>query len=96
MKMFIRKTHPLLLATALFLQADAALAAESIWIEGEDAQSSTFNNHSWYCCADVRTELLSPGSPDQPDTPGDWLSHFSNDGGTAAATYEFTVTEGGS
>ncbi len=84
------------LASLVLLGAGPAFAAESVWIEGEDAQSTTFNNHGWYCCSDVRMELLSPGSPDDPDTPGDWLSHFSNDGGTATATYAFTVTEGGS
>ena len=74
----------------------AAQAAEIVWLEGEDAQSTTFNDHSWYCCSDVRTHLLSPGSPDDPDTAGEWLSHFNNDGGTAEATYMFTITEGGS
>ncbi len=73
-----------------------AQGAESVWLEGEDAVESTFNNHSWYCCSDVRKDLLSPGSPDQPDTPGEWLSHYSYGGSEASASYELTLAEGGS
>ena len=73
-------------------------ADEYVWIEGEDADSTDFNNHSWYCCSDIRGELLSPGSPDEPDSPGAWLAHYDNDGseGNAQAFYSFEVSEGGS
>ena len=64
-------------------------------VEGEAPQSTTFNDHSWYCCSDVRTHLLSPGADNDPSVAGAWLSHFSNGGGTATASYNFTTTEAG-
>jgi len=80
------------------LSLSSAHAEEFVWIEGEDADSSEFNQHSWYCCSGTRTELLSPGSPDDPDNPGDWLAHYDNDGsdGSVTASYSFEVSEGGS
>jgi hypothetical protein len=84
------------LSLSLLFVAQVAIADEAVWIEGEASQVSTFNNHSWYCCSDVRTHLLSPGSDNDPNVSGAWLSHFSSGGGTATANYDFSVTEGGS
>ncbi len=69
-----------------------SFSGESLWIEGEAATQSSFNNHSWYCCNGVRPNLLSPGSPVSPGTPGEWLSHYSNGGGEASATYEIDLS----
>ena len=45
------------------LVTSPALADEYVWLEGEDAQQHTFNQHSWYTGSDVRKDLLSPGTP---------------------------------
>ncbi len=87
--------RPALWALSWLCFSQVALGAEVVWIEGENPTSTTFNNHSWYCCSDVRTHLLSPGSDNDPTVPGAWLSHFNSAGGTASATYDFTLTEGG-
>ncbi|MDP6932109.1 MAG: hypothetical protein QGG40_04295, partial [Myxococcota bacterium] len=78
------------------LSSWSAMADEYVWIEGEDADTHAFNEHSWYCCTSIRGELLSPGSPDVGSS-GDWLSHYDNDGseGSVNASYSFEVSEGG-
>jgi len=68
-----------------------AVAKEAIWIEGEDAASSSFNGHGWYRNTNIGKDLLSPGQPGGPD--GDWHVHFGDS--EAIATYRFSVTEGG-
>lgn len=52
-------------AILLLLSIVASLQAESIWIEGEDAQTKQTTRHSWY--DQVKKEVLSGG---------DWISHF--------------------
>ena len=72
---------------------------ESIWIEGEDADRTTFNRHDWYSSTGVRKQLLSPGlaSPARrgPDGQGEWLAHYSSTGERAEAEYRFQVQSGG-
>lgn len=66
----------------------ARLAVEkdgTIWIEGEDAVTSTFKRHGWYDGENFDKSLLS-GS--------EWLSHFA-DGAPPEATFEFEVARGG-
>ncbi len=62
----------------------------SIWIEGEDADRTTFNRHGWYSGDGVRTDLFSPGVPG--GSPGAWLAHYSNGGATAEAEFDFEVS----
>ena len=61
----------------------------SIWIEGEDAVRSTFNQHGWYSGDGVRTDLFSPGTPG--GRAGEWLAHYSTGGATAEAEYTLDV-----
>lgn len=71
-----------------------APAAASIWIEGEAAESTSFNGHPWYCCDGVRADLLSPGVPGTSE--GEWLSHYVNDDDReVTATYRFEAAAGG-
>jgi len=72
--------------------AGAGLAAQSagaVWIEGEDAVTTTFNRHGWYGSDGVRTDLLSPGWPGE--RPGAWLAHYSNDGRSVEAVYSAEI-----
>ncbi len=75
-------------------------ANEAIWIEGEDYTSSTFVETQgagrWYHNDNISRGLLSPGEPGISD--GNWHSHYTSNSyqDSAAATYTFTVTEGGS
>jgi len=75
--------------------ARAAVAAGMPWLwrEGESADRHTFNNHPWYCCADLQLDLLSPGEPEA--APGAWLAHYSTDGRTARAEYDLDVEQEG-
>lgn len=65
--------------------------AESVWVEGEDATSSSFNEHSWYRA--VNMDLLSPGTPGGAE--GDWLAHFANNSTPVEATWDVSVADGG-
>ncbi len=85
-----------LLCLLTLLCAVPAHAVESVWVEGEDAASSDFNNHSWYTGNQVNYELLSPGTLEPVVTPGAWNAHYSNGGSTAEAEWDFSVSEGGS
>ncbi len=69
--------------TGWMLAATALAGAGTVWIEGESAQKSTFNNHGWY--GNVRKEMLSQNA---------WLGHYSTDQ-PAEATWQFSVDEGG-
>ena len=69
--------------------------SEFVWLEGEDAVVHSFNQHGWYSESDVRTDLMSPGTPGDPSSSGAWLAHYSNRGLTAEASYDFEVTTGG-
>lgn len=84
----------LVAALVLLLVSDAALAGEYVWMEGEDASQTSFNQHGWYTSTDIQADLLSPGVPG--GASGDWLGHFSNAGDSAEASWDFSVTEGGS
>lgn len=75
------------------LLAGPAMADEYVWLEGEDATSHDFNQHSWYTNTDIRKDLLSPGKPG--GAKGSWLTHFDNKGSTAKASWSSTITEGG-
>ncbi len=92
-------TSPLSAALTMALMAIVctpdARADESVWMEGEDASSTTFNQHGWYSSADLRMDVLSPGIPGADDAPGDWLAHFTNEPSEAQATWSFTLREGG-
>ncbi|MFO7957722.1 MAG: beta-galactosidase [Candidatus Brocadiia bacterium] len=70
----------LLLVLAVPVQAD-----ESIWIEGEDATSHSFNRHGWYSNSGVDKSVLSGG---------EWLGHY-DESDPAEAHYFFRVEEGG-
>ena len=70
-------------------------ADEYVWIEGEDADSTDFNNHSWYTGNQINYELLSPGTLEPTVSPGAWDAHFSNNGGAPEAEWDFSVSEGG-
>ncbi|MHC4366904.1 MAG: hypothetical protein ACYSW8_04715, partial [Planctomycetota bacterium] len=78
----------------------SVLANEAIWIEGEDYTSSTFVETQgagrWYHNDKISTDLLSPGEPGISE--GNWHSHYTSNNyqDSGAATYTFTVTEGGS
>jgi len=84
----------------LIIVSRPTLANEAIWIEGEDYTSSTFvetqGAGTWYHNDNISKDLLSPGEPGISD--GDWHSHYTSNNyqDSAAATYTFTVTEGGS
>jgi len=78
-----------------FMLTPLAHAYESVWIEGEDAAVSSFNNHSWYVGEQVNYELLSPGSLEPTVSLGGWDAHFSNGGTPAEAEWDFSVSEGG-
>ena len=65
--------------------------AESVWVEGEAATSSSFNQHGWYSA--VSMDQLSPGTPGGTD--GDWLAHFANNSTPVEATWDVTVADGG-
>lgn len=89
---YIGLIFPLLVAGVLpSVGSSAAAAKEAIWIEGEEAASSSFNGHGWYRNTNIGKDLLSPGQPGGPD--GDWHVHFGDS--EAIATYRFSVTEGG-
>jgi len=83
------------LSLALLLGGRAG-AAEFVWVEGEDASSTTFNRHGWYQdSADLRKDLMSPGVP--AGAAGDWLGHWvgGDPSDTATATWDITLAEGG-
>ncbi len=67
----------------LVLTPARLLAAEAVWIEGEDATKHNFRRHGWYDGVDK--SLLSNR---------EWLSHYSKEA-EGQATYRFRVTEGG-
>jgi hypothetical protein len=66
---------------------------ETIWIEGEDASTHDFLDHSWF--NNPNRDLLSPGIPGVTD--GDWLVHYrmGDNAPSAQAAYPFEVSEGG-
>lgn len=68
----------------------AQAVPQPVWLEGEDAERTTFNRHGWYCCDGVRRDVLSPGTPG--GRAGDWLAHYANDGRAASAEYGLDVT----
>ena len=80
---------------SLLLTASSAVAAESVWIEGESSTDTDFNRHSWYEDTGLKKDLMSPGRPET--VQGDWLAHYTP-GVTAAryARWSFNLTEGGS
>lgn len=87
-------------ASALALTLSAASGAARaqsgsfVWIEGEDAASTTFNGHSWYCCDGIRRDVLSPGVPGGRE--GDWLAHYDGSSGREVeARYRFDVDTAG-
>ena len=81
----------LLVATVF---STAARADEFIWIEGESSTDTDFNRHGWYE-GGSRLDLMSPGEVETTD--GAWLAHYSSGDptNTAYASYDFTVSEGG-
>jgi len=83
----------LALVLALLLLPTLANADPFVWIEGEDATESSFNQHSWY--SDVQLNLLSPGSPAEGGAGGAWLAHFRNDSEPVEARWSFELEEGG-
>lgn len=64
---------------------------EAIWVEGEDATTSEFNQHGWYSA--VNLDLLSPGTPGGEE--GDWLAHYANNSTEVQASWQITAEEGG-
>lgn len=65
-----------------------------VWLEGEDAEATTFNRHSWYCCDGIRRDVLSPGIPGERD--GDWLAHYDGTSGReVTARYAFDIDVAG-
>ncbi|MCB0216315.1 MAG: hypothetical protein KDH92_06745 [Chloroflexi bacterium] len=85
---------PLLsIAAAARPVASQQTRADRVWIEGEDADASTFNQHGWYRRDGLRLTQLSPGEPEA--APGDWLAHFSNGPTPAEASYRFALSEAG-
>ena len=85
----------LLSAVLTLLTPASAFSLESVWIEGEDAASTDFNNHSWYTGEQVNYELLSPGTLEPTVSSGAWNAHYSSGGSTAEAEWDFSVSEGG-
>jgi len=84
-----------LLASLLVLSLAApCVGQEALWIEGEDASSTTFNRHGWYEDTDLRKDFMSPGEVEVSD--GDWLAHYANGDVPAQATWDITVVDGGS
>ena len=81
------------LAGAARPAASQPAGADFVWIEGEDAESSSFNRHGWYSRDGLRLTQLSPGEPD--GAPGDWLAHFSNGPTQPEASYRFALAEAG-
>ena len=77
----------------LFCFLATALAAETVWVEGEDASTHDFSDHSWF--NNVNQDLLSPGIPGTTD--GDWLIHYQ--GGDSPSPgqsgYAFEIEEDG-
>lgn len=71
------------LAWLLILGLTAAGRGESIWIEGEDAQTRQVTRHNWY--DGVKKDVLSGG---------EWLSHFDPDR-PGRAEYEFDAPRAG-
>ncbi len=72
----------LMIANGSTVRADDAtapdVAAESIWIEGEDATEHENTPHNWY--DSVKSDVLSGGA---------WISHFDeNNEGTVGYTFE--------
>ncbi|MFQ5460112.1 MAG: hypothetical protein ACE5EL_04910, partial [Anaerolineae bacterium] len=81
------------LATTIALSGSAGAQAPVpafVWLEGEDALTSTFNQHPWYSREGVHLNWLSPGTPDRPQ-PGAWLAHYTDSRQGAEAAYAFTV-----
>ena len=73
-----------LLLFALFLAThSSSSAADFIWIEGEDSQSSTMRGHGWY--DSVKKNELSGAA---------WLSNFHN-GESPVARYQVDVSDAG-
>src|SRR5687767_12092672 len=68
------------------LESRRLLAAEAVWIEGEDFVSSTFNQDPAYQRTRIDRSQLSPGVPGS-DTLGDWHTHRANSPSTAVAHY---------
>ena len=68
---------------SLLVFAPLPLFGELIWIEGEDADSSTMRGHGWY--DSVKKPELSGGA---------WLSHF-HAGEMPQAQYSFDASEAG-
>lgn len=75
--------------TALWVQA--AAGKETLWIEGENYTSSSFNRHGWYQNTNIGKDLLSPGQPGVSE--GAWHTHFGSS--EATATYRFEIAESG-
>ncbi len=66
------------------LPAMPQVAAEEIWIEGEDATRHSMLRHNWYDAVDK--DNLSGG---------DWLSHFASGEEVPRAEYQFSVKSKG-
>lgn len=64
--------------------AGAALAAEPVWVEGEDAVGKNVTRHGWYH-GQVKQEELSGG---------EFVSHF-DEGMEGGVSYEFEIAEAG-
>jgi hypothetical protein len=84
---------PLALGAPALARAQQPPAGPFVWIEGESAAATTFNRHNWYCCQDLRRDLLSPGTPG--GAAGDWLAHYANDGRAVTAEYRFAAPAAG-
>ena len=58
-----------------------AFADETIWIEGENATTHDFTDHSWF--NNVNQDLLAPGIIGVEN--GDWLIHYNMRDGAPSA-----------
>jgi len=87
-----RLVHLAVLCTMLASagRAGGQPARAFVWIEGEDAETTTYNGHAWYCCDGIRRDVLSPGVPGT--STGDWLAHYDTSSGREVeARYAFEV-----
>jgi hypothetical protein len=74
-----------MLSVVLVSMCMSVFAGEDIWVEGEDAASSTMKPHNWYSGAVKKGELSGD----------DFLSNFAA-GANAEATFKFNAVESGS